>query len=178
MWKEYENFPRTTPWVTHLKRKYPYTFRMDADEIGHGLAALLEAQDVEVAATLFPAIEANATALVSLGRRLGDPVIWPVGAAAERIAGAATLISAGDIRTRGWNSTVGGQRVLIFVVVALTPLSLFAAARQALNMGAVAVDACGLRVDRLKGYGLGPLASLHIISGDCLVTAVLDRSSL
>ena len=125
----------------------------------------------EVAATEFPAIEANAAALVSLGHRLGDPVIWPVGSAAERIAGAATLISAGGIRAREWNSTVGGQRVLVFVVVALTPLSLFTAARQALNMGAVAVDACGLRVDGLVGIGLGPLASLHVVSGDRLMTA-------
>jgi hypothetical protein len=85
-------------------------------------------------------------------------------------------MSAGGIRMREWNSAFGGQRVLIFVVVSLTPLSLFAAARQALNMGAVAVDACGLRVDRLKGTELGPLASLHVLSQDCLVTAALHRS--
>ena len=61
--------------------------------------------------------------------------------------------------------------MLVFVVVALTPLSLFTAARQALNMGPVAVDACGLRVDGLVGIGLGPLANLHVLSGDCLMTA-------
>jgi hypothetical protein len=151
---------------------------MDVEEIGNGLAALLGAQDVEVAATQFPAIEAHAAALVTLGQRLGDPVIWPIGAAAERIAGAATLISAGGVRLREWNTTVRGQRVLIFVVVALTPLSLFAGARQALNMGAVAVDACGLRVDGLEGAGLGPLANLHVVSGDFLAAPTAARRPL
>ena len=144
---------------------------MDTIEVGDGLTALLEAQDFEAAAVQFPALEAHASALIALGRRLDDPVIWPVGVAAERIAGAASLISGGGIRLREWNSEVRGERVVIFAVVSLTPLTLFAAARHALNMGAVAVEACGLRIEGLDDTGLGPLANFHVVSGYLLAGA-------
>ncbi len=136
---------------------------MDANEVGDGLAALLGAQEAEAEAIRFPALEKHASALIALDRELGDPVVWPVGAAAERIAGAATLLSGGRIRVREWNSEVRGERVLVFAVVALTPLSIFAAAQQALNMGADAVQACGLRIEGFDDTSLGPLTSFHAV---------------
>ena len=147
-----------------MERKSRYTCQMD---IGDQLAALLWAQEAEAQAVRFPAIEAHAVALVALGQRLNDPVIWPVGAAAERIAGAATLMSSGSTRVREWNSEVRGERVLVFSVAALTPLALFAAAVCALSMGAESVEACGVHVDGV-GTDLGPLAAFHEVSGRLL----------
>lgn len=144
---------------------------MDVTEVGDGLAAVLGAQEAEAEAVRFPALEAHASALIALDQDLGDPVVWPVGAAAERIAGAATLMSGGRIRVREWNSEVRGERVLVFAVVALTPFSLFAAAHQALNMGADAVQACGLRIEGFEDTGLGPLTSFHAVSGDVFSAA-------
>lgn len=136
---------------------------MNANEVGDGLAALLAAQEAEAEAVRFPALEEHASALIALDRELGDPVVWPVGAAAERITGAATLMSEGRIRVREWNSEVRGERVLVFAVTALTPVSLFAAAQQALNMGADTVHGCGLRIGGFGETGLGPLTSFHVV---------------
>jgi|SRR5665213_725355 len=141
---------------------------MDANEAGDGLVALLVAQEAEAEAVRFPALEEHAIALIALGNDLGDPVVWPVGAAAERIAGAATLMSGGRIRVREWNSDVRGERVLVFAVVALTPVSLFAAAQQALNMGADAVQGCGIRIEGFDDTGLGPLTSFHAVPAGAL----------
>jgi phosphoribosylpyrophosphate synthetase len=141
---------------------------MNPGDAGDGLRALLEAQGQDAAAVTFPALEVHAAALISLGRRWNNPIVWPVGSAAERIAGAAALLSSGELRLREWNRDVQGERVLIFTVVAVTPLALIAAAQQALNMGAASVEACGVHVEHLSATGLGPLANLHALAGAVL----------
>jgi hypothetical protein len=116
---------------------------------------------LEADAVDFPALQSNSLGLIELSRSLGNPIVWPVGAAAERIVGAAMLKSTGDLRARAWNREVRGERVLVFATVALTPLTLVAAARQALCMGAIAVEACGIHVEALQEIDLSPVTRLH-----------------
>lgn len=133
-------------------------------EIGPGLAAVLLVQREEAEAATYPAIERNASSIVSLCNQLDSPVIWPVGDSAERIVGVATLISEGQIRTRQADRELHGEQVLIFSVAALSPLSIFQSAEHALRQGASAVHACGIRIDGLDECHLGPLTSFHYVS--------------
>lgn len=109
------------------------------------LAGLLEAQRRDEAAVQYPMIEQIAEALVGCARDRGA-IIWPVGSAAERIAGAAILLAEGELRVADWNRRLDGERVLVFAVSGTTPLSLAAAAAQVRSMGAVEVHACGIDV--------------------------------
>ena len=122
---------------------------MRDSEIGPGLAAVLAVQDEEAEAATYPAMERHASSIVSLSDQLGSPVIWPVGASAERVAGAAILMSQGRIRVRRANCEFDGEQVLIFAVAALSPLSIFLSAEHALRQGAGTVRACGIRIDGL-----------------------------
>jgi len=81
---------------------------------------------------------------------MGSPLVWPVGEAAERLTGAAVLASEGEVRARGWADDVGGERVLLATVAAVTPLSLVEAAHHARAMGAVEVHAWGVEVAGLE----------------------------
>jgi len=137
---------------------------MDELQVGDYLADILRTQRLESEAVTFPAIEATALALEELARRIGVLLVWPVGAAAERIAGASTFLSAGSLRVRDWNAFVPGEDVLLFVVASLTPLPLLVAARQALNMGARSVLACGLYVHGVVGADIRPLTAFHEVA--------------
>lgn len=72
--------------------------------------------------------------------------VWPVGPAAERLAGAVVLFTEGRVRLRDWSNTLAGERVLLVAVAAATPIALVAAAEHARALGAVAVHACGVAV--------------------------------
>ena len=109
------------------------------------LEELLEAQSLEAAAVSYPAIEGTAAALIARAQQL-DAVVWPVGGAAERIAGAAALLAEGEIEIGVWNTRLDGERVLLFAVAGATPLSLVAAAAQVRSMGATEVHACGVEI--------------------------------
>lgn len=139
--------------------------------MGDQLAAVLWAQEAEAEAVAYPSLEVHGSALVELSRRLGDPVVWPLGPAGERIAGAASLISKGHLRVRNWNHQVRDERVLLFAVVSLTPLPLFAAARLAADSGAGWIAACGIRVEGLEETGLGPLSIYYPVTEAVLTGA-------
>jgi hypothetical protein len=109
------------------------------------LTGLLAAQDRDAEAVAYPAIEQIAEALVARAQDL-HAVVWPVGRAAERVAGAAILLVEGDLAVGAWNSRLDGERVLLFTVSGTTPLSLAAAAAQVRSMGATEVHACGVHV--------------------------------
>jgi hypothetical protein len=162
---------RRFPMVRDPERKGGYPFHMDPTQIGEGLAALLSAQAAEAETVGYPALECHAQRLVALCEELDSPVVWPVGPAAERIAGAATLLSSGDLRVRAWSGDVRGEQVLVFAAIELSPLSLLAAATQALNMGAASVAGCGIHVRGLTASGIGPLASYHEVRDRQLTTA-------
>src|SRR5690242_18422977 len=91
------------------------------------LQELLDAQRVEETAVAYASIETLAESLVSRARNLAA-VVCPVGAAAERVAGAATVLAEGDVEVATWNRRFDGECVLLFAVSGVTPLSLAAAA--------------------------------------------------
>jgi hypothetical protein len=109
------------------------------------LAELLEAQGAEETAVSYPMIEHIADALTEHAQEL-QAVIWPVGAAAERIAGAAAALAGGNLTVGTWNRRLDGERVLLFAVSGVTPLGLVAAAAQVRSMGAAEVHASGVDV--------------------------------
>jgi hypothetical protein len=107
---------------------------------------LFRVQRLNERAISFPQLAAYCDAVEASCEALGDPIVWPVGAAAERISGAVVLSSCGRVRVRDWNSRVDGEHVLLLTVAAVTPLGLVAAAKQAKALGARKVSACGVDV--------------------------------
>jgi hypothetical protein len=82
-----------------------------------------------------------ACSLVDSYRILEGPLVWPVGDAAERLLGAAVILSRGEVRCRGWTDDVTDQRILLVTVAAVTPLGLLTAADHARMLGAVELHA-------------------------------------
>jgi hypothetical protein len=119
-------------------------------DVGPGLGEIIAAQRDDDAAVRYPQLAEHARALAELSRDLDDPLVWPIGIAAERLAGAAVVLSAGEVRTRGWNTDVTAQRVLLLAVTAVTSMSLVEAARHARELGAEEIYACGIRVQGLE----------------------------
>jgi hypothetical protein len=103
------------------------------------------------------ALRDAAHAIVEHSRALGSPIVWPVGEAANRLAGAATLLGAGDVRTRGWTDELNGECVLLLAVADVTLLALRQAARHACELGAVEVHGCRVALGGL-GDGVGGAA--------------------
>jgi hypothetical protein len=93
-----------------------------------------------------PRLEIYAAALARLCEELHHPLVWPVGPAAERLAGAATLFGGGAMRVRGWMSNIDGEHVLVMTLHSLTPLPLLHAAEQARRLGAAKVTACAIHL--------------------------------
>ncbi len=122
-------------------------------DVGPALGELLKAQQEEDDSLAYPRLKEYAAALGALCRRLGSPIVWPVGAAAERLAGAAIVESRGEVRLRGWNDDLSDERVLLLAGAAVTPLGLCAAAEQARCFGVREVMATGIRVDGVRTSG-------------------------
>ena len=110
------------------------------------LSRLLEAQAVEAEAVGYPALSTCAAQVVGRAREIADCLVWPVGAAAERVAGAATMASKGDVEMATWNSEVEGRRVLVILVAGVSTLSLEGAIAQLRRRGAIEVHGCGVAV--------------------------------
>lgn len=110
------------------------------------LREVLRAQRSEERAVDYPEIVSVASALVDRAGHLGNVTVWPVGAAAERIAGAAVVLARGGLHVATWNTRLVGQRVLLFTVVGVTPMALSDAARHVRQLGATEVHACGVAV--------------------------------
>jgi hypothetical protein len=106
---------------------------------------LLEIQEREAALSSHPAIQEVAEELTRLATTL-DAVVWSVGPAAERVAGAAIALSGGALQIANWNTRLDGQRVLVFAVCGVSPLSLLAASSQVKSMGAKEIHACGVDI--------------------------------
>lgn len=115
-------------------------------DLGPALCEVLAAQREDDEAVGYGQLERHAMALSELSSKLGDPIVWPVGPAAERIAGAATILGGGNLRVRGGTTDLTAQRVLILAVAAVTPLPLLQAAGRARALGAAEVLGCGVRI--------------------------------
>lgn len=124
-------------------------------EIGPMLREVMTAQRTDEEATAYPRLETYCAALVALCEDLDAPIVWPVGPAAERLAGGAVLLSEGRVRLHGWSSRLDGERVLLLTVAAVTPIDLLAAARHAKAVGARDVRACGVAVQAIEGSEIG-----------------------
>ena len=126
------------------------------DTAGPLLEELIEAQKNDERISTYPALSMFARALVEHCATLGNPVVTAVGATAERLVGAATVLSRGAIRARAWTSEPVDDVVLLVTATAVTPVSLCAAARHAREQGAREVHACGVRVHGIDGQKLPP----------------------
>lgn len=116
-------------------------------EAGPLLGRLVEAQRLEEEVVGHEQIEAIADAVADQASRLCECLVWPVGAAAERVAGVLTARTRGAVAVGAWNTPVDGRRVLLFAVVALTPLTLENTAEQLRSRGAAEVHACAVHLD-------------------------------
>jgi hypothetical protein len=134
------------------------------------LAALMQAQQADEEALAYPRLEALAVSLCDHCDELHSPLVWPVGAAAERLVGASVLTSEGSIRVRGWRDDLRGERVLLATVTAVTPLSLVEAAKHARAMGAIEVHVCGVSVSGLSAE-LSDVFDSRRVLGEELVPA-------
>src|SRR3954471_3210217 len=88
------------------------------------LSGVLRAQRLEEEVVGHAQIEAVADAVVRRARELGECLVWPVGAAAERVAGVVTARAHGTIDVGAWNTPVEGRRVLLVAVAAVSPVGL------------------------------------------------------
>jgi hypothetical protein len=128
--------------------------------VGPGLTQLLEAQRWADEAVSWPHLEGYARSLVELQQADGRlPAVWPVDAAAERLAGAAALLGGPTFRLRGWGQALEGEHVLLVAVVLLEPTLLVWASRQARALGASSVAACGVYIE---GTGAMPSELDHV----------------
>lgn len=100
-------------------------------------------------------IGAVADAVIRCAATLDDCLVWPVGTAAERVAGVIAARGRGSTDVGTWNSPVQGRRVLLFGVAAISLLELESAAGQLRSRGAIEVHACGLEIsDQARSNGL------------------------
>jgi hypothetical protein len=75
-----------------------------------------------------------------------DPLIWPIGNEAQRLVGAAQVVSDAELRVAGETHRLEGEKILLVVAFAVSPLPLWAAAEHATLLGAREVHACGIHV--------------------------------
>jgi hypothetical protein len=119
-------------------------------DVGPALDELRAAQREDDEAAQHPQLESYGNALAKICHDLGYPTVWPVGPAAERLAGAAMILSQGKVHARGWNTDMTAKRVLLVTVTAVTPLPLLTAAHHARSLGAAEVYSCGVRVQGFR----------------------------
>lgn len=136
---------------------------------GPGLLQLLDAQRREDGFVAWPELERYARALVEACEEVdGHPLVWPVGRAAERLAGAAALFGGAGFRVRRALGDVSGELVIVTAVTAVTPLPLVTAAKQAMALGARKVFAAGVDVEGVEECPPGVFAGYIALVPDCL----------
>lgn len=122
------------------------------------LEALLAAQRESESVVSYPEIERWAAALVDLSEELGEPLLFPVTAMAERLVGAAVAAGQGRLRVRSHCTTLEGESVLLLDLSAVTPLQILEAAQHARLLGAGEVKGCAVhlhskeRLEEIDGY--------------------------
>lgn len=141
------------------------------------LRSLLDAQRHDEEASGWPLLEGCAAGLVALSQRLNRPITWPVGDSAQRLLGAAALLSRGELRPYNWSTDVRGQNVLLVTVVAVTPLALLVDAERAKKLGAATIYACGVDVQGTEALGSSLIDTYWpLVAPDEFASAPLLRS--
>ena len=143
------SFPREARNRLQKENGFPDSSGSASDHlVGPLLREVIGAQRTAERVVAYPHLRDFAGALIAHCRDLNRPLVWPVGEPAERLAGAAVLLSEGDVRVRGWSDELRGERVLLVAVAAVTTLALVHAGQCAHQMGASEVHACGIEVAR------------------------------
>jgi hypothetical protein len=112
------------------------------------LTGLLEVQELEAKLVAFGELERVADAAIRRADEVKGCVVWPIGAAAERVAAAVTIRGQGRVEVGTWNMSVQGRRLLLLTLAAVSPIEIELAAEQLRRRGASEVHACGVRVTR------------------------------
>jgi hypothetical protein len=130
-------------------------------DAGPLLSRLLDAQRKEEALVAYPAIEAIADAAISVAEGIDGCLVWPITAAAERVAGVVAVRSRGAVDIGTWNTPVAGRAIVLLGVAAATPLGLEMAAEQLRRRGAAEVHACAFELtDAEQAHGFDSFQSL------------------
>lgn len=149
---------------------------LEQGTIGPLLGELIAKHQEKERALCFPELRALATAVGKCCRDLNSPLLWPIDDASERLAGAATLAAAGELRLRGWTNDVQGERVLLLAIAETTPLSLVKGATHARSLGAVEVHACALQVVGFDSPDLTGIFDSCVALGALQIAAPLAAS--
>jgi len=144
-------------------------------EAGPLLAQLLEAQRREEELVAFPLIESVADAVLAVAHRQPRWLLWPIGPAAERIAGVVEVRSRGAVDIGSWNTPVSNRAILLFGTVAASPLELQTAAERLRGRGAVEVHACA--VDVLGAEDVDTFTSFQRLALDEQLACSLDNAA-
>lgn len=123
------------------------------------LEAVLSAQRGDEEATSHPLLAEYARRVVALSQRLGNPVLWPVGPAAERLAGAAAVTGEGAVHVRGWSSSLPATNVLLIATVATSPIELLVAGSHARALDAASLHACAIDIAGIEDVPEGTFDS-------------------
>lgn len=129
-------------------------------QTGPLLQGVLDAQAADDAAVTYPAIAVWVDAVLGAVDALGGPVLWPVGFAAERVAGAVVLAGAGRVRVWSGRDRIDGERVAILALNLVGSVPVRQAARAARALGASGIDACVGSVEDLDLVGLDRVVQL------------------
>lgn len=138
---------------------------LDQGAIGPLLGELIAKHQEKERVLRFPEIRVLASAVGRCCRDLNFPLLWPIDQASERLAGAATLAAAGDLRVRGWTNDVRGERVLLLAIAETTPMSMVEGATHARSLGAVEVHACALQVAGFESPDLDGIFDSRVALG-------------
>jgi hypothetical protein len=139
--------------------------RLDRATVGPLLRELIATQQAKEQALRFPQIRALASELVRHCHDLDLPLLWPIGQAGERLAGASIVVAEGDLRLRGWSDDIRGERVLLMAVAETTPMSMVEGATHARSLGAVEVHACALQVVGFESPELDSVFDSRVVLG-------------
>lgn len=145
-----------------LEREGSLSFYVAIEE-GPLLRELRSAHALNEAALRHPRVEEIARALIERSHELQSPLIWPVGVAADRLAGSAVVVSGGNLRVRGWTDDLVGETVLLLVVVETTPLRLAETAAHARTLGATQVHAAMVEVRNTRLAGLNDVIDSQVL---------------
>ena len=118
--------------------------------VGPLLREVFKAQANDDAVLRHTQIGSYAKALIDVCQDLNYPLVWPVGAAAERLAGAATMLADGQIQVWDRHSTVDGNPVLLVALNLVGSLVIETEMKAARGAGANRVYVCAVSVPGLE----------------------------
>ncbi|NYD40041.1 hypothetical protein [Nocardioides panaciterrulae] len=110
------------------------------------LEGLLRAQDRDNEVVGYAQIQRHAEHVIDWASRLTNPVLMPVGDAAQRLLGAVSLMAQGSIDIPVWTDRLDGRDVLLVGTVVASLIEFEAAAINARRRGATHIHGCAIEV--------------------------------